>query len=96
MTTTKVELGENCHLIGDGAVDSGCKVLGVPHSHHINDSITVCCECGINLKLIHSLQENNLIEWWQLRLAIKDGRLHTLGGVGEVSVRKLRAVRIRQ
>lgn len=64
------------------------------HTHYKTDSVSVCQDCDINLRLVNALSKNGIFKWGQVRTARKGTDLIFMQGVGERSQIRLNKMRI--
>lgn len=59
------------------------------HTHFITDTISVCKQCAITLRMVHVLYDSGFYEWQHVRDAFISGEIFDVPGIGAVSAYRL-------
>ena len=64
------------------------------HTHYTDDSISVCDQCAVDLRMVGRLREAGITKWGQVTEFYANGELFQLSGIGEKSALILMDVKI--
>ena len=74
--------------------DTGFEEALTNCKHKNTDSITVCDECEITLRMVRALRNFGFIKWGDVENGYRTGELFEIKGIGIVSTLKLMDVQI--
>lgn len=66
------------------------------HTHYPSDSVSVCKECGITLRLVNTLQQHGLHTYSLVQAAYSSGTLRELDRIGIKSLTAIVEMKITQ